>query len=184
MKRLILLAPIALAACNSGGPTVTATNASAGEVAAKVEAATAGQSFVSPGHWDGTMTISEMSLPGMPAQMAEKMKTSMAKAKTFASCLTPEEAKQPKGRFFGGQSDQCRYDHFTMAGGAIDSVMKCNIGGMERTMTMKGNYSPDSYKMTVVSAGTATAANPMSGMTMTMTMEAKRTGECTGKETS
>lgn len=47
MKRLCLMIPFALAACNSS-PTVTATNASASDVAAKVAAAQAGGQFVSP----------------------------------------------------------------------------------------------------------------------------------------
>lgn len=179
MKRLILSAPLILAACNSS-PTVTATNASVQEVSNKVAAASANGQFVSPGRWETTMKIDEMTMPGMPPAMAEKAKARMAQAKTITSCLTPEEAKAPKGNFFGAQRD-CKYDHYTMAGGSIDAKMVCNVGGQTRTMTLVGTYSPDSYHMTVNSTGSA-APGPMGGMSVKMTMDAKRTGECTGKE--
>ena len=182
IKRLILLAPFALAACNAGGPTVTATNATSDEVAAKVEAAGGSDAFVSPGQWEGTMTINDVQIPGVPPEMAAQMKARMGgQPHSFSSCLTPEEAKQPKGKFFGSDSGQCRYDRFTMAGGSIDAVMKCAEDGVERTMTMTGNYSPNGYKMTVASTGGEAKGNPMAAMSMSMTIDAKRTGECTGK---
>lgn len=179
MNRLMLLAPFALAACNSQ-PTVTATNASVAEVAKKVEAANADRQFVSPGRWQSTMTINEMKMPGMPPEFAEQMKAHMGKAKTFETCLTPEEAKRPKGDFFGAQKG-CIYDRFTMGAGKIDAAMTCTAGGAKRTMTMSGTYAPDSYRMTVASEATGGGTGP-DAMSMNMTLDAKRTGACTGKE--
>ncbi len=179
MKRLALLIPMALAACNSS-PTVTATNASMEEVSNKVAAASAGGKFVSPGRWEATMKIIDISMPGAPAGMAEQMKGKMP-SKAVASCLTPEEAKAPKGNFFGGQRD-CTYDHFTMANGKLDAKMVCTAQGQTRTMVMNGSYSPDTYQMTVESTGNAEQKGPMAGMSIKMEMDAKRTGECTGDE--
>jgi hypothetical protein len=184
MTRLILLAPLILAACNSG-PTVTATNATGAEVAAKVKAANLDTPFVSPGRWEGTMTISEMSIPDMPPQVAAQMKTAMGKPKTFVSCLTPEEAKAPKEGFFGGEQKSCKFAHYTMGNGKIDAEMTCNERGAARTMKMSGTYSPDTYAMTVASTGSGGAkGGPMSNMSMKMSMSGKRTGACTGKENS
>ena len=178
MKRFIVLVPVALAACNSS-PTVTAKNASMAEVSNKVAEAAASGQFVSPGRWEATMKISDITMPGAPAGMAEKMKERMP-TKAMVSCLTPEEAKAPKGNFFGGQRD-CTYDHFTMANGQLDAKMVCKAGGQDRTMVMKGSYSPDTYQMTVESTGSG-QKGPMAGMSIKMTMDAKRTGECTGDE--
>ncbi|HWK35284.1 DUF3617 domain-containing protein [Sphingomonas sp.] len=182
MKRLILLAPIALAACNQG-PSVTATNASAGEVAAKVEAATGGAAFVSPGQWKGTMTVSDVQIPGAPPAMAEQMKKGMGEPHSFVTCLTPEDVQKPKEKFFGdAAAGDCRYNRFTMAGGTIDAEMTCAQSGQERTTKMTGSYSPNAYKMVVQSTGKAAPGNPVSGMTMTMAIDSQRTGACTGEE--
>ncbi|MFM9977302.1 MAG: DUF3617 domain-containing protein [Sphingomonadaceae bacterium] len=182
MKRVGLSATLLLAACNSG-PNVTAQNASTAEVAAKVAEAQAAGQFIAPGRWEATMTINEVSIPNMPPAMAEKMKGAMGEPQTSVSCLTAEDVKQPKEGFFGGESSKsCRYESFTMAGGKIASVMKCAGEGMSRTMTMDGTYSADRYQMTVASTGTAAANNPMGAMRMKMSMDAKRTGACTGKE--
>ena len=178
MKRFAVLAPLILAACNSS-PSVTAENASVGEVAEKVAKVQGGGAFISPGRWESTMTIREMSVPGLPPEMAEKMKAHMGQAKSFISCLTPEEVKQPKAGFFGGVNEGCKYERFTMGDGKIDGVLKCSGQGMERTMAMSGTYSPDTYSMAVSSEGKGQGP---AAMTMKMTLDAKRTGACTGKE--
>lgn len=180
MKRSILLLPSLLAACHSS-PSITADNASVGEVATKVAAATAGGALMAPGHWDGTVTIDDMQVPGMTPDMAKVMKAHLGGARPISSCLTPEQAKQPKGSFFGGQDNQaCRYDHFSMSGGKIDAVMTCVAQGVTQTMTMTGSYSPDAYHMQMTSAGKG--PSPEANVSMKMTLDAKRTGACTGKE--
>ena len=178
---LMIAALASLSACNSG-PSVSATNASTSEVAAKVEAAGIGAKFVSPGQWQTTMTIRDLTMPDMPPQVAAQMKAHMGQGKTFLSCLTPEEAKKPREDFFAKGSGKCRYDHFTMGGGKIDAALKCAEGPSMRTMTMTGTYSPESYQMTMTSQGSGDAGTPGAGMSMTMNLDAKRTGECTGKE--
>jgi len=170
-----------LGACNSS-PTVTATNASGEEVAAKIAASGIKDQFVSPGHWRTTMAIEEMTIPGTPPELAEQMKAHMGKGRSFESCLTPEEARKPKEDFFAKGNGNCRYDRFTMGGGKIDAVMQCKMGEGTRKMTMNGTYGADAYRMIVASTGTGDAKNPMAGMSMKMVMDAKRTGECTGKE--
>jgi hypothetical protein len=182
MKRFLLIAPLALSACNSQ-PSVSATNASAAEVAAKVDAAGGSGAFISPGHWQMTMTMKKMDIPGMPPQMAERMKAVMGKPKMHESCVTPEQVKKPSEDFFGGKENgDCRYDKFSMGGGKIDMVMQCKRDGATRLMTMNGTYSPNSYHMSIDSKGEAGGANAMAGMVMQMEMDATRTGDCTGKE--
>jgi hypothetical protein len=170
---------LALAACNRG-PEVHEENASVDEVANKVRAATGGAKFIRAGEWKSTGTIEEMSIPGMSAEDSARMKQAMAKSgiHEFRTCLTEEDVKQPEGKFFTG-NDDCRYDHFNMSGGKIDAALNCKgAGGTSNRMTMKGNYSPDSYsmRMEMTSEGAPGAQGPM---TMRMRVDSKRIGACT-----
>lgn len=180
MKRLIILLPALLAGCNSQ-PDVTVTNASASEVADKVAAAGSDGIFLSPGQWQGNITITHFDMPGVPPQVAERMSQAMAQERAIKTCLTPEEVKQPKGTFFGGDDASCRYEHFTMAGGVIDAVMQCQHEQTRQVMTMKGSYTPNSYQMamTMKSEG---GADPGASMSMAMNVTGARTGACTGEE--
>jgi hypothetical protein len=179
---LAVTAAVALAACNKS-PEVHEKDASVADVAKKVREAGADQSFVRPGLWQSKVTIEQLDMPGVPAEMAGRMKTMMAQnqAHGFKTCLTAEDVKKPKEDFFAGKNNECRYDHFTMGGGKIDAEMHC--GGKDGTnvMQMAGTYSPDSYQMqtSMKAQGKDEAAG---GMSMRMRIEAQRVGECTGKE--
>lgn len=178
MKRIAILLPMILAACNSG-PNVTAKNASVEEVSNKVAAAQSKASFISPGQWTSKATITSMEIPGMekmPPEAAKKMKEAASKGSEFTSCVTEADVKSPKAGMFGGDKS-CRYDHFTMAGGSIDAKMTCEAQGQKRVMTLKGTYSGDAYHVE-----STADAGPMGKVSSVL--DAKRTGECTGKEKS
>jgi hypothetical protein len=185
MKHVVLLIASAalLAGCNKSRE-VNEKNASVAEVANKVREAGGDQSFVRPGRWQSKVTIEQIDIPGLPAEMVQRMKTMMAERQehSFESCLTPEDVKRPKEDFFAGRNNNCRYDHFTMGGGKIDAAMRCGAkGGESQLMRMAGTYSPDAYQMqmsTQIQGGREAAA----GMAMRMRVEAQRMGECTGKE--
>jgi Protein of unknown function (DUF3617) len=180
MKRLMLAVPLALAACNSS-PTVTAENASVEEVAEKVAAARGDTPFISPGRWESTVTIKEVSMPGLPPEATAQMKAQMGKSQSVISCVTEADVKKPSADFFaGGASKDCRYDRFAMAGGKVDAAMTCNRGGASQKMKMTGSYSPESYNMAMESQ--ASGAGAPGTMTMKMEMAATRAGECRGDE--
>lgn len=170
---LMLGLALPLAAC--GGPQVNEENASVAEVSEKVAEASRNNEFIRPGKWLSSVTIEEMSMPGMPPQAAEQMKRMIAETQTSESCLTPDQAKQPKEEFFSG-NDSCRYDHFRMGNGRIDAKMRCQTGGNSQLMEMNGTYSPDSYQMRMKTSGEAGGGR---SMTMKMKVDAKRIGECT-----
>ena len=184
MKRVVLITCLAaLAACNKS-PQMDAKNASVAEVAQKVREAGAETTFVNPGKWQSKVTIEEFEVPGMPPEMAQRMKATMAQfqQRGFETCLTREEAKRPKGDFFTGKNNRCRYDHFTMGDGKIDAQMRCgDTGGATQVMTMIGTFSPEAYQMhmaMVREGGPKSSA----GTTMKMRIESHRIGECTGDE--
>lgn len=178
MYRSILLASLILpvAACGSK-PAVDEKNASVEEVSQKVREVSNDEGLIRPGKWQSTVTIDQMDMPGVPPQVATQMKKMIAQAHTSDTCLTPQEVKQPKATFFSG-NDQCRYDHFTMGNGKIDAEMHCDQGGTTQVMQMNGTYSPNSYQMQMKAKG----GRGGEAMTMQMSVDAKRIGECTGKE--
>ena len=178
----VAVSALCLAGCNKG-PEVHEKDASVAEVAQKVREAGADQSFVHPGLWQSKVTIDSLDMPGMPAEMAARMKTMMAQNQPhdFQTCLTAEDVKRPKEDFFAGKNKECRYDHFTMGGGKIDAAMHC--GGKEgaQVMQMAGTYSPDSYQLQT-SMNTEGDAAKQGGMSMRMRVEAQRVGECPAKQ--
>ncbi|MEO5972814.1 MAG: DUF3617 domain-containing protein [Sphingomicrobium sp.] len=178
----LIACALPLAACDSQ-PEVSATNASVEEVAEKVAEAGAGTNFIRAGKWSSTVTMEEVSAPGMPPELAERMKgaTGAGAGKTYESCLTEEEAKRPKEDFFAGKNNQCRYDHFTMGDGKIDAKMRCAQGGMNQVMEMAGTYSPERYQMRMATKMEGTGG-PIEGMTMKMRVDAQRIGACDAKK--
>ena len=111
-----------------------------------------------------------------PSEVAAKMKEQMVKASNHESCLTPEQAKNPKEDFFAGVDKSCRYDHFEMDGGKIDAAMTCTHDKLVQKMTMAGSYSPERYDMSMTTMMEGGGAQ--SGTTMKMKVAARRTGDC------
>lgn len=185
MRLIALIAcALPLAACNSS-PKIDERNASVAEVAQKVREAGTTDAFVRPGRWESKVTIEQFEIPGMPPEMAQRMKAMMAEKQEhdFVTCLTPEDVKRPKEDFFAGKNNECRYEHFTMGGGKIDAVMRCdNNSGGAPVMQMAGTYSPDAYQMQTSMKMTGTGGE--GGMSMQLRIDAHRAGECTGKEQS
>jgi hypothetical protein len=180
---LALVLAVPLAGCgSSSGPSVNEKNATVEQISNKVSAATAaGALRFNPGKWVSTVTVDEMTIPGLPPQAAAMMKKAIGEAHTDDKCLTPEEAKKPQANFFTNKKD-CRYDHFTMSGGSIDAKMVCSSGGQSQTFELKGNYSADSYHMAM--QGNVTGGPGGREMTMRMHVDAKHVGACTGNEES
>jgi hypothetical protein len=185
VKYLIVLTPLLLLACNKS-PSVSATNASVEDVAAKAQAALK----IEPGLWKSSTEILSVDMPGVKDKaMAEQIANSMksAKATDFSHCVTAAEANKPSSEMFAGKANgQCRYDNFQMANGRIDATMSCtpqNGGpqsgtgpGATMKMTMNGTYSSTGYDMTMNMA--TGAAAPGGGMSIKAHTKGARTGVC------
>jgi hypothetical protein len=174
----LIACALPLAACNSD-PEVSAENASTQEVSEKVAAAAGSGNFINPGLWRTSMTIEEMSIPGMAPEAAAEMKKMQGQTQSDEKCLTEEEVKRPKEDFFGGE-DNCRYERFNMGNGKIDAVMNCSGEGVSQKMTMAGTFSGDTYNMRMEMQ--PAAGGERRGMGMKMRVDAKRIGQCTGEE--
>ena len=179
MKMLLLALPLTMIAACDSSPEVKLDNAKPSEVAAKVSEAVGDADYVRPGKWVTSITIDEINIPGMPPEFAAKMKQQKVAARDVESCLTPEQAKQPKGGMFAGIDKSCRYERFAMKGGKIEAAMRCTQNQTVQTMTMTGNYTPERYDMNLSSEVGGTG--PQSGTTMKMKVAARRVGECDAK---
>lgn len=179
------IAVLVLAACNRS-PTISATNATAAEVATKIAAAGGTESFVRPGKWSTTVTIDDMSAPDLPPQVQAQMKQHMSMSHATETCMTPEQAKKPTAEMFNGAAANCRYDRFAMGGGKLDMVMRCTAGSEGETgsqqMAVTGTYDSDHYQMAMTST-TESAKGTMGAMSMKMHLTAKRIGDCTAAKT-
>lgn len=181
MRRLLLVAVCALCACSKSAPDVNAQNASVAEVAKQVRDATNAPGFIKPGKWLSSVTMEDVSVPGMPPEARQHMQGMIAEHKAYESCLTPEQTTRPSENFFAGKDNECVYEHFTMSGGKIDARMRCGHDGMNQVMDLSGTYSSDNYQMRMTTK-TDGGPGPVSGMTMRMRVDAKRVGECEAKQ--
>ena len=172
----------ALTGCNKS-PEVDLHNATGNQVvqAVKESGMMSSDSMIEPGLWQSKVTLHEVNIPGMPPEMASRMKAMMAERqeKSNSHCLTAADVKKPKEDFFGGQDKSCHYAQFTMGGGKIDIQMVCKREGMTQTMNMKGAYTPTTYSMDMVSQG---SGGEQGNMTMKMHVDSQRIGECSAKE--
>ena len=183
MKRLLIIVPLAIAACHSK-PTTVADNATANQVDAALAAKGEGLALT-PGRWEMTATFKDIKAPGMSAeQLAQMKKQMMAHATTTQSCLTPEQARQPAGSFFAGDMGaNCKYDHFAMSGGKLDSAITCHgEGGATQHMTMAGTYGTDKMHLDLTTTGSGGAGSPTANMSVVMSVDGKHSGACTGAE--
>ncbi|MBV1918103.1 MAG: DUF3617 domain-containing protein [Sphingomonadaceae bacterium] len=174
----ISLGAAALAGCGSQQDTVVAEDASVEDVAEQVSKA---DLKPQPGRWESRMQIKSIEMPGLPSELQGMMKSQLGKVRTSTSCLTQQEADKADGGLFKPDDDAgCTYEKFVMGGGKINAKMSCDEGGMARNMTMTGAYSKDAYAMDITAGGTM-EGKPVS---MAMSVESKRVGECDGKEAS
>jgi hypothetical protein len=179
LRHLLLIAPLALlAAC--GSDEVDVENATPSEVARELRDADAEQGFVNPGKWRQTVTMLEMSAPGMPPEAAAAMNQVAKQAQVHEVCLTEAQAKRPREDFFTGADQNCKYEHFKWGGGKLDLKLNCKHPQATQTMVLTGEYEPDSYTMAMTATSSGDA--PAAAMTMKMKVDAERIGECTGKE--
>ena len=127
-----------------------------------------------PGEWEMKTEVVSIAAEGLPPGMTEGMKANAGS--TSRTCMTPEEAKGPKGDLFAGdKSGNCKSEGFSWSGGSIKGTTTCTPpGGGKTVMTMDGRYSPQTIDMTMKSqtdiAGKA--------MTMEMRVSGRRVGEC------
>jgi hypothetical protein len=118
-------------------------------------------------------------MPGAPPQMIEELKK---QKETKTSCLTEEEARNPMAKMVQqGQNESCSTENMKMEGGRISGSMTCRAPGGPGEMKgeVSGEYGAETIAMNI-EADMANPANANEKIEMTMRLEGRRTGECSG----
>src|SRR5690349_1652052 len=121
-----------------------------------------------------------MNMPGMPAGMAEKMRSA---PHVSEDCVTSEDvAEMTRKSLVNEDSDQhCTENSITSANGRIDGTATCTAGeGGSYTMQMHGTYGSNHVEMDMTMSG----QTPMGPMQQQMHMVTDRIGECHGTSTN
>jgi len=180
MKRSIAataLAAVALVSCGKEAKTPKTTR----EVV--VEAGELAQPL--PGQYETKVKLLKLSIPGLPPEQAEKMKSMMGNAggENSSYCLTPAEAKKGFGdsvrKMSEGQGGlKCDFDKFDVDGAKVAAEMTCKgAQGMQSEMKIDGTATAKSTSMHMAVTQKA-AMIPGGEMTMEMQMDSRRTGDC------
>jgi hypothetical protein len=150
------------------------------KTAAEVRAAVAQVAKPQPGKYRTTMTIAKIEFPGMPPQMADRMREMFAKTgQSHEFCLTKADADKGFEEFNKRTAQgACKYDRFSMAEGKFDAKMSCQTGkGMSATYEMSGEFSATGSH--VMMKGDQTAPGmPGGGMHMEAEVASERIGDC------
>ena len=136
---------------------------------------------MTPGEWETSVELIDMTIPDMPPALRDKMMQSMRGPKVVGKqCVTQADVDKPNGGLFSGSKGKCDYKSFSMSGGTIKAEMTCqggpNDGAM--AMTMDGTYSATQFALT----NDAKALDGQGGETMHMKAKVtgKRLGDCQG----
>lgn len=166
-----LLALIALAACSP------AANKKGDEPAAAPPPAAKAAAMMSPGQWRTTVTITAMSIPGVPPEAAAGMKT---RPFTSEECVTSDDLSAYLDKRSATNPDDprnCTARSSDYSNGRIATESVCtDASGQASTVKMTGTYGPERVDMTVNVDGDG-ARGPQS---QTMSMTSERIGACPG----
>ena len=170
----ICLAALVLTACGQSG-----NQDQAARTADKAQSGASETPFqMQPGRYHATVTTEALEIPGMPAAMADQVKSMMGPAAGEDGCITPVRAARGidvvKEQMARGQ---CRFDRFVARDGKVDAAFTCQTGeGMAMQATSGGTYSPTG--LTVRVDGTLSGPG---GKTMHVVQVVKtaRIGDCT-----
>lgn len=149
MRKITLTAATAVAILALGACNKEPSGPKSGE---QVAAEAAKIDTPQPGKYRTAMKITNVSIPGLPAGQAERMKGMFGAAgHTVEFCLTPEEAGKGFENFSKRAAEgNCTYESFNAGGGTLDARMTCQTGkGMTSKSELHGSYSPTGSKLTM-----------------------------------
>lgn len=131
---------------------------------------------VSPGQWEVTRTLTELTKldDGAPA-----IRAAVGSAETLSLCVTPGQETRPPADLLIGRADAgCTSNTLYLSGGRANASLACRPKGLGGTMNFSadGTYTADTVKLSV---GGSTQLAGSGDVRTTETLVARRTGACT-----
>ncbi|MCT2559184.1 DUF3617 domain-containing protein [Tsuneonella sp. YG55] len=138
-----------------------------------------------PGRYETTVDLIDFSVPGIPQEQANAMKSMMGRASQEASSYCLTEAEAAKGfeesvrKMTEGQGQmKCEFGRFAVDGGKLDAALTCSgPQGMTADIALDGTASAEASTMHMTMVQKA-AMMPGGQMRVEMRMNSKRTGDC------
>ena len=162
--RFIALTPLLILAACSGG-----------EEPKKAEADAPAATQLTPGQWEMTSEITQVtqrdqSAPAIDAPEGSKTTTS--------TCVAEADAKKPQPALFAREGFDCTYRDFYMSGGRINATLGCKSPGLSGDIStvVNGSYTGDTIEGTTV---TETRLVGSGDVKLEAKVTGRRTGACT-----
>ncbi|MDP3908731.1 DUF3617 domain-containing protein [Novosphingobium sp.] len=171
---IALAASVLLAACQQSKDEAQAP----ADVKAEIAAAELAQP--QPGQYRMTTRITELTIPGMPPEMAAQAKGMFsATGQTVEYCLTPEDAAKGFEEMTRRSAEgNCTYQRFSAKDGKLDAAMTCKTGqGAETKSEVSGTFTPTGTELTMKSSATSPDM-PGGAMQMAGSILTERIGDC------
>ena len=98
-----------------------------------------------PGLWETQVTFTDIQVQGLSANKKQKLLNDISQRLSGKSCLSAKQARKPDANFFaGGQSNDCSYQKFHIAGDQLDLTVSCSMKSMATiTINMNGTVGAD-----------------------------------------
>ena len=171
--RKITLATVLIAALAACSPAPNKK----GDAPAPAVAAPKTGAMMTPGQWRTTVTITAMSVPGVPPEAVASMKT---RPFTSEECVTSDDLSAYLDKRSATNPDNpnnCTSRRSDFSNGRIDTESVCtDASGQASIVKTTGTYGPERVDMTVNLDGQG-ARGPQS---QTMSMTSERIGDCPG----
>ena len=138
-----------------------------------------------PGRYETDVELIDFSIPGLPKEQADAMKSMMGQASQQASsyCLTEAEAEKGfeesiRKMTEGSGNMKCDFDRFAVDGGELDAALTCSgPQGMTSEIALDGTASAEASAMRMTMVQKASMI-PGGEMRIDMRMNSRRVGEC------
>lgn len=128
-----------------------------------------------PGQWEFTTTMTDVEIPGGPAEAVEAARSALGPPRTESYCVSPEEAANPAAWLASprGNTSNCTFSRTTFADGRVDIAGTCTS---EDQQPLEIGLAGDFTAMDVRAAITAQAGNGW--MHLRGTLTGRRLGDC------
>lgn len=131
---------------------------------------------IQPGMWRSTSTITDISIPGLPANVLEMVRGRFGQGYTSEQCISADDLNPDSALFAGENQENCEYRDFSYSGGAMRVELVCDTQGAgQAVIEVSGTGGPASYSGTT---NMTITGGPMGTMRMSGTARGERIGDC------